>query len=142
MAQELARAVGVVAGAAVLSAGLIVLLRPLLVRYLLAHPNARSSHARATPQGAGIAVVLAVLMVAAAAWLLWRPAEVGATLGPVLAGALGLTLLGLADDAHALPVSWRLIGQALAAIAMVFSLPEDLRLFPASSLCWSSAHCW
>jgi UDP-N-acetylmuramyl pentapeptide phosphotransferase/UDP-N-acetylglucosamine-1-phosphate transferase len=128
---ELARAAGVVAGAAVLSAGLIVLLKPVLVRYLLAHPNARSSHARATPQGAGIAVILAVLIVAAAGWLMWRPAGAGAALGPVLAGALGLTVLGLADDARALPVSWRLIGQALAAIAMVFSLPEDLRLFPS-----------
>jgi UDP-N-acetylmuramyl pentapeptide phosphotransferase/UDP-N-acetylglucosamine-1-phosphate transferase len=128
---ELARAAGVVAGAAVLSAGLIVLLKPVLVRYLLAHPNARSSHAQATPQGAGIAVVLAVLIVAAAGWLVWRPAEGGTALGPVLAGAFGLTVLGLADDARALPVSWRLIGQALAAIAMVFSLPEDLRLFPS-----------
>ncbi len=128
---EVARAAGVVAGAAVLSAGLIVLLKPVLVRYLLAHPNARSSHARATPQGAGIAVVLAVLIVAAAGWLLWRPWEGGAALGPVLAGAFGLTVLGLADDARALPVSWRLIGQALAAIAMVFSLPEGLRLFPS-----------
>jgi len=128
---ELARAAGVVAGAAVLSAGLIILLKPVLVRYLLAHPNARSSHAQATPQGAGIAVVLSVLIVAAAAWLWWRPAEGGAALGPVLAGAFGLTVLGLADDARALPVSWRLIGQALAAIAMVFSLPEDLRLFPS-----------
>jgi len=127
---ELARAAGVVAGAAVLSAGLIILLKPVLVRYLLAHPNARSSHAQATPQGAGIAVVLAVLVVAAA-WLVWRPAEGSAALGPVLAGAFGLTVLGLADDARALPVSWRLIGQALAAIAMVFSLPEDLRLFPS-----------
>jgi len=128
---ELARTAGVVAGAAVLSAGLIVLLKPVLVRYLLAHPNARSSHAQATPQGAGIAVVLAVLVVAAAAWLVWRPAEGSAALGPVLAGALGLTLLGLADDARALPVSWRLIGQVFAAIAMVFSLPEGLRLFPS-----------
>jgi len=127
---ELARAVGVVAGAAVVSAGLIVLLKPMLVRYLLAHPNARSSHARATPQGAGIAVVLAVLIVAAAGWLMWRPADAIA-LGPVLAGAFGLAVLGLADDARALPVSWRLLGQALAAIAMVFSLPEDLRLFPS-----------
>jgi len=128
---ELARAAGVVAGAAVLSAGLIIVLKPVLVRYLLAHPNARSSHAQATPQGAGIAVVLAVLIVAAAAWLAWRPAEGGAALGPVLAGAFGLTVLGLADDARALPVSLRLIGQALAAMAMVFSLPDGSRLFPS-----------
>jgi len=101
---ELARAVGVVAGAAILAAGLIVLVKPMLVRYLLAHPNARSSHARATPQGAGVAVMLAVFIVAAAAWLLWRPPHFGATLGPVLAGAFGLTVLGLADYAKALPV--------------------------------------
>ena len=47
-----------VAGCAGLSALLILLLRPLLVRYLLARPNARSSHKVATPQGAGLAVML------------------------------------------------------------------------------------
>ena len=36
---------------------LIVLLRPLLQRYALARPNARSSHVVPTPQGAGIAVI-------------------------------------------------------------------------------------
>ena len=48
-----------------LCAVLIVLLRPLLVRYALARPNARSSHAVPTPQGGGIAVVAATLLVAA-----------------------------------------------------------------------------
>jgi UDP-N-acetylmuramyl pentapeptide phosphotransferase/UDP-N-acetylglucosamine-1-phosphate transferase len=49
---------------------------------------------------------------------------------PTLAAALGLTVLGLADDARALPVSWRFIGQTLAALIMVASLPQDLRLLP------------
>jgi UDP-N-acetylmuramyl pentapeptide phosphotransferase/UDP-N-acetylglucosamine-1-phosphate transferase len=49
---------------------------------------------------------------------------------PALAAALGLTVLGLADDARALPVSWRFIGQTLAVLIMVASLPQDLRLFP------------
>src|ERR1700755_1368857 len=53
-----------VAGAA--SAGLIVVLRPLLLRYALARPNARSSHSQPTPQGGGIAVLAATL---AATWL-------------------------------------------------------------------------
>lgn len=39
--------------AAALSAGLILRLRPLLQRYALARPNARSSHTVPTPQGAG-----------------------------------------------------------------------------------------
>ena len=44
------------------SAGLIVVLRPLLARYALARPNARSSHREPTPQGGGIAVVAAALL--------------------------------------------------------------------------------
>jgi UDP-N-acetylmuramyl pentapeptide phosphotransferase/UDP-N-acetylglucosamine-1-phosphate transferase len=45
---------------------LILALRPLLVRYALAPPNARSSHKEPTPQGGGIAVVAAAL---ASLWL-------------------------------------------------------------------------
>ncbi|MGB6968458.1 MAG: hypothetical protein WBD76_04275, partial [Methyloceanibacter sp.] len=80
-AGTLALAIAVVAGAAAIAAGLIVLLKPVLVRYLLAHPNARSSHATATPQGAGVAVVLALLIVTVAWWLVWRPAGSVAALG-------------------------------------------------------------
>src|SRR5260370_41899823 len=39
---------------AIVSAGLIVILRPLLARYAMARPNARSSHKIPTPQGGGI----------------------------------------------------------------------------------------
>jgi UDP-N-acetylmuramyl pentapeptide phosphotransferase/UDP-N-acetylglucosamine-1-phosphate transferase len=127
---ELALALAVVAAAAALAAGLILMLKPVLVRYLLAHPNVRSSHATATPQGAGLAIIAALLLIAAATWLLWgRPAG-GPALAPVLAAALGLSLLGFADDASGLPVSWRFAGQTLAAIVMVAALPESLRLLP------------
>ncbi|MEQ4596216.1 MAG: glycosyl transferase, partial [Methylobacteriaceae bacterium] len=51
--------------AALLSAGLIVLLKPLLQRYALARPNARSSHRVPTPQGGGIAIIAAALITAA-----------------------------------------------------------------------------
>src|SRR5262249_36830733 len=44
-----------------LSLALIVLLRPSLARYAMARPNARSSHHSPTPQGGGIAVVVATL---------------------------------------------------------------------------------
>ena len=50
--------------ALVLSFGLILLLRPWLARYAMVRPNARSSHYQPTPQGGGIAVVVATLVVA------------------------------------------------------------------------------
>src|ERR1700754_3067565 len=56
----------VLAAACAVSAALIVALRPLLARYALARPNARSSHTVPTPQGGGIAVLAATL---AATWL-------------------------------------------------------------------------
>src|SRR5579863_10078349 len=52
--------------AALLSAVLIVLLRPLLARYAIVRPNARSSHTMPTPQGGGIAVIAAALSVSGA----------------------------------------------------------------------------
>ena len=128
---QFALALAVIASAAALSSLLIYLLRPVLIRYLLAHPNERSSHVRATPQGAGLGVMLALFLIAAAGWLLWGARGGGmAGLMPVLVAAGGLTVLGLADDARALPVSWRFLGQTLAALIMVASLPESLRLFP------------
>ena len=50
--------------AAALSACMTWAIRPLLLRHVLANPNARSSHRVPTPQGGGIAVVAATLMVA------------------------------------------------------------------------------
>jgi UDP-N-acetylmuramyl pentapeptide phosphotransferase/UDP-N-acetylglucosamine-1-phosphate transferase len=122
-------AVLLVAGCAGLSAILILILKPLLVRHLLAHPNARSSHTTPTPQGAGLAVMFSVLAGCALAILVWAP-EPEPSLLPVLVIAAALTLLGALDDARTLPVSWRLMGQALAGAALVLSLPQDVRLFP------------
>jgi UDP-N-acetylmuramyl pentapeptide phosphotransferase/UDP-N-acetylglucosamine-1-phosphate transferase len=124
----LAWAVIVVASAGI-SAGAILILRPILVRHLLAHPNARSSHKVPTPQGAGLAVMLAVLVVSAfSAYLV--PLLRVPSLVPVLAAASFLTLLGAIDDRHALCVSWRFIGQGSAALAIVLSLPEEVRILP------------
>lgn len=130
LAQPTLWAAMLVAGCAGLSALLIVALKPLLVRFLLARPNARSSHTMATPQGAGLAVMLSVLAGCALGLFLWAP-EPRPGLVPVLAVAVALTILGALDDAHTLPVSWRLIGQMLASLVLVASLPEDLQLFPS-----------
>ena len=54
------------AAAGLLSAVITWAIRPLLLRVALAKPNARSSHRIPTPQGAGIAVVAATLIAAAA----------------------------------------------------------------------------
>src|SRR6202000_855381 len=55
------------AAAALLSAGIIPAIMPLLQRYALARPHARSSHRIPTPQGAGIAVIAAALAVSGTA---------------------------------------------------------------------------
>ena len=119
----------VVAASAGLSAALILVLKPILVRHLLAHPNARSSHATATPQGAGLAVMAALIVVCAAALLL-KVAAPPPSLIPVLVAAAFLTLIGGLDDAHALAVSWRFAGQTAAALLVVLLLPPDIRLLP------------
>ena len=126
----LSLALAVVAASAALAAGLILILRPLLIRYLLAHPNARSSHQIATPQGAGVAVIAALLIVLAAVQLWWPQAVSGPLLLPVVLAAIGLTVIGLIDDARSLPASWRFAGQILAALVLAFSLPQDLRILP------------
>ena len=122
-------AVAMVAGCAGLSALLILILRPILMRHLLAHPNARSSHQAPTPQGAGLAVMASVFAGCAVGILVWAP-EGEPTLFGVLLAAAGLTLLGAIDDAHTLSVWSRLLGQLLAAIVVVGLLPTEFRLFP------------
>jgi UDP-N-acetylmuramyl pentapeptide phosphotransferase/UDP-N-acetylglucosamine-1-phosphate transferase len=118
-----------VVGCAILAALLVLLLRPFLVRYLMATPNHRSAHTVATPQGAGLAVTLSVLAGCGLALYFW-PAATGPGLFPILAAAAALTVLGALDDAHALPVSWRLVGQALAAIVLALSLPRGFQVLP------------
>jgi UDP-N-acetylmuramyl pentapeptide phosphotransferase/UDP-N-acetylglucosamine-1-phosphate transferase len=124
-------ALGVAVAAAALAAGLILILKPLLVRFFLARPNARSSHRVATPQGAGIAVMLALVAVCGAGLLLSTSLRgVAPSLMPVLAAAAALTVLGALDDAHALSAMWRFVGQTVATTVVVASLPGDLRLLP------------
>jgi len=118
--------VAVVTASAALSAGLIFVLKPLLARHLLSHPNERSSHVAATPEGAGLGVMTALLVVCTAL-LLFTPLP-PPSLVPVLVGAAVLTVVGALDDAHALAVSWRLLAQMLVALGVVFALPQDFRL--------------
>ena len=95
--------------------GLLRLLIPLLRRRLLDHPIARSSHVQPTPRGGGIAFVL-VSVVASAFGLL------SAAFTPLMATplfALPLAVVGLLDDRHNLPVSWRYGVQLATALGVV-----------------------
>jgi UDP-N-acetylmuramyl pentapeptide phosphotransferase/UDP-N-acetylglucosamine-1-phosphate transferase len=119
----------IVAGA--ISAALIVVLRPLLVRYALARPNARSSHREPTPQGGGIAVVAAAL---AALWLgaaLSPPGFAASAQLPALTlAALVLALTGAVDDIRGLGAAPRLVLQAIAVGAIVATLPANFSIIP------------
>lgn len=122
----------VLAAAAVISAALIVLLHPLLVRYALARPNARSSHREPTPQGGGIAIVAAIVLVMGGLALL-APATLDdpLRLAVVLAAAVGLALVGATDDIRPIEAVPRLVLQAAAVAVVVSALPDDLRAIPA-----------
>jgi UDP-N-acetylmuramyl pentapeptide phosphotransferase/UDP-N-acetylglucosamine-1-phosphate transferase len=122
----------IVVSAAAISAGLILALLPLLQRHALAHPTARSSHSAPTPQGGGIAVIAAALLVTASVALLgWRdPAFGQASLWSALVAAAFIALVGAADDVKSIGVGPRLALQALAVAAMIISLPADLRVAP------------
>jgi UDP-N-acetylmuramyl pentapeptide phosphotransferase/UDP-N-acetylglucosamine-1-phosphate transferase len=116
--------------AAVISSGLIVLLRPLLQRYALARPNARSSHAFPTPQGAGIAVIAATLAVAGVAASMMG-LGIQATL---FAATLFIALVGFADDIRPIPAPPRLLLQATAVGAVILATPVELRIAPVLPL--------
>ena len=113
--------------AAVLCAGLIVLLFPVLRRYALARPNARSSHRVPTPQGGGIAVIAATMLVAAALAGLMHVAVPLTLFGAMLVVAL----VGFADDIRPIPVLPRLALQAAVVGAVLLASPAELRIFPA-----------
>jgi UDP-N-acetylmuramyl pentapeptide phosphotransferase/UDP-N-acetylglucosamine-1-phosphate transferase len=114
--------------AAVLAAVFILLLYPLMQRYALARPNARSSHKVPTPQGGGIAIVAASLLVAGLALhLAWQGASPG--FSALALAAVVLALGGAADDIRPLPVLPRLAIQ-LGAVTLAVVVLGDVRLLP------------
>ncbi len=115
--------------AALISVCITWLSMPLLQRYALARPNARSSHKIPTPQGAGIAVIAATLLVAP--WAAWTTGAIPLSL---IGSALVIALVGLVDDIRPLPVLLRLVLQAAAVAAVVFTAPESARIVPALPL--------
>jgi UDP-N-acetylmuramyl pentapeptide phosphotransferase/UDP-N-acetylglucosamine-1-phosphate transferase len=114
---------------------LIVALRPLLARYAMARPNARSSHTVSTPQGGGIAVIGATALVVGGA-LVIAPELFGEPrrIVPMFTAVLGLAIVGITDDIRPLDALARLILQAIAVSVVIVPLPETLHIFPFMSL--------
>jgi len=84
----------------------------------LDHPNARSSHQRATPRGGGLAFI--------ASSALLMPS-------PLLLIPVPLALVGLLDDRRGLPVHLRLLVQLLTGVALALEAgwPPALALLAA-----------
>lgn len=105
---------------------------PVLQRYALARPNARSSHQIPTPQGGGIAVVAGTLMTACV-----TAATAGANPGldaafALAAGTLLLAIVGAWDDIYPLSALPRLALQAACVALLIAYAPVSGTLFPES----------
>jgi UDP-N-acetylmuramyl pentapeptide phosphotransferase/UDP-N-acetylglucosamine-1-phosphate transferase len=115
--------------AALVSAVIIWAIRPMLLQHALAKPNARSSHRVPTPQGAGIAVIAATLVVSGAMVALVSVPGVTIPLA-VFGAALFMAVIGFADDVKSIDVLPRLLLQAAAVAAILLASSGDLRIVP------------
>jgi UDP-N-acetylmuramyl pentapeptide phosphotransferase/UDP-N-acetylglucosamine-1-phosphate transferase len=128
--------VAILASAA-LSAALLVLLRPVLIRYALARPNARSSHSVPTPQGGGIAVLTAAVLVATVALAAAGQLDGQRTVWTGVAGAaILLAGVGAVDDIRPLPEIVRFLSQALAVVIVVALTAGNARVLPGAVPLW------
>jgi UDP-N-acetylmuramyl pentapeptide phosphotransferase/UDP-N-acetylglucosamine-1-phosphate transferase len=125
------REFGLMVAAAFCSAALIMLLLPLFRRYAVARPNARSSHSAPTPQGGGVAVILAVMLTLGIDSALIGPdGSVPTDALPLGAAVVLLTVLGAIDDVVPIAPLRRLAVQAVAVILAVSTMPAELRAIP------------
>ena len=111
--------------AALICAGLIMVLSPLLQRYALARPNARSSHVTPTPQGGGVAVMAATAIAVTLTGLLGAPYPANA-ISIVMTAAFCLAGVGIVDDLRPIPVVPRLALQLAAVTLLLAILPSQL----------------
>ena len=117
--------------AAVMCFGLLQGLMPLLARYALARPNARSSHKVPTPQGGGIVLITATIVVVAAATVFFGPRlDDPLNLTVVILAAAGLAAVGAMDDLRPMEAAPRLLLQTAASIAVVATLPSEMSVVP------------
>jgi UDP-N-acetylmuramyl pentapeptide phosphotransferase/UDP-N-acetylglucosamine-1-phosphate transferase len=120
----------IVVSAMLMCIALIIFLRPAFKRYALARPNARSSHTVPTRQGGGIAVVAATIMVSVG--ILYTASDEAGTipLAIVFSAVVLIAIVGTVADIHPDYVVPRFLLQAVAIAAVIFSLPDELRVAP------------
>lgn len=128
----LVAALGLPVTAALVATALIRLTFPLMERYALARPNARSSHKVPTAQGGGAAVIVATIAVMWVGYSLSGGAIAlsAAQLATASLAAAVLATAGALDDIRPLPVLPRLGLQFGCAILLVLSLPTEARILP------------
>ena len=120
------------------SAGLVMVLRPLLLRHVLAKPNVRSSHRVPTPQGGGIAVIAALVIAAACSPVVVPEIAAAAPeLAVLIAAVIGLAIVGVSDDIRPLDALPRLILQTIAVAVVIAMLPADMRVLPPFVPWWA-----
>lgn len=130
---QLFTSISAVVVAALLSAAIIWAIRPWLLQYALARPNARSSHRLPTPQGAGVAVITSTLLVAGA--IAAYSTVPALSIPPAIFGAvLFIAVVGFADDIRSIPVLARLLLQGAAVAAVLFTTSDDVRIVVACPL--------
>jgi Fuc2NAc and GlcNAc transferase len=91
-----------------------------VARGLLDIPNARSSHAAATPRGGGIAIVVAVTL--GAGVLTCFDLIAPRLFLTLLVGGMAVAAVGYLDDRHRLRARTRLLTHALAAVLAIVCL--------------------
>ncbi len=123
-------AMAILLAAALLSALLIIALAPWLARYAMAEPNARSSHKLPTPQGGGIAVIGAALVVSGSALFFSRPSVNLPSFVVISAAVLLIAAIGALADKRPIAAAPRLALQSFAVAAVLATLPSELRLLP------------
>jgi UDP-N-acetylmuramyl pentapeptide phosphotransferase/UDP-N-acetylglucosamine-1-phosphate transferase len=119
----------VLIAAGAISFVLLFWLKPVLEQYALAKPNVRSSHKTPTPQGGGIAVIAATVVVFATI-AVFSPSLINELprLAVVLVSVIALAVVGIIDDIRPIAILPRLILQAVAVVMVLASLPDDLRV--------------
>lgn len=104
---------------ALISAGVA---RAMIAVPILDHPNARSAHLRPTPRGGGLGVVVAFVAGMLVLFLAARFARIAdAQFLGVIAAAVAIAAVGLADDLRDLSARLRLAAQAGAALVAMGS---------------------
>ncbi|MGB6966352.1 MAG: glycosyltransferase family 4 protein [Xanthobacteraceae bacterium] len=120
----------IVVSAMLMCIALIIFLRPVFKRYALARPNARSSHTIPTRQGGGIAVVAATIVVSVG--ILYTASDEAGfiPLAIVFSAIVLIAIVGTVADIYPDYVVPRSLLQAIAVAAVIFSLPDGLRVAP------------